>query len=71
MDNEMSRSSREFENAADVTGFCFAAAVLCAVLTAGFIVYRTGNADIRTASNDIMPTAAQADSITAAPILRR
>jgi hypothetical protein len=69
MDNEMSKRQREFENAADVTGFCFAGAVLCAVLAAGVIVYRTANADIRTASNDIVPAAAQADSM--APILRR
>jgi hypothetical protein len=27
--------------------------VLCAVLAAGVIVYRTGNADLRMASNDV------------------
>jgi hypothetical protein len=43
----------EFSNAADTTGLWFAAVVLCAVLTAGMIVYWTGNSDIVTASNDV------------------
>ncbi len=36
-------------------GFWFAAVVLCAVLVAGVIVYRTGDADIVTASNEVTP----------------
>jgi uncharacterized lipoprotein YmbA len=42
----------EFSNAADATGFWFAAVVLCAALAAGVIVYQTGNTDMVTASND-------------------
>jgi uncharacterized lipoprotein YmbA len=42
----------EFSNAADATGFWFAAVVLSAVLAAGVIVYQTGNSDMVTASND-------------------
>ncbi len=48
----------EFRNAADATGFWFAAVVLCAVLAAGVIVYRTGNSDMVTASNDATPAVA-------------
>jgi uncharacterized lipoprotein YmbA len=46
----------EFSNAADATGFWFAALVLCAVLAAGVIVYQTGNSDMVTASNDAVAT---------------
>ena len=59
----------EFENAADATGLWFAAAVFCAVLAAAVIVYRTGNTDFRTASNDAMPAAAQSDPGAPAPIV--
>ena len=59
----------EFENAADATGLWFAAAVFCAVLTAAVIVYRTGNTEFRTASNDATPPAAQADPVAPAPIV--
>jgi hypothetical protein len=61
----------EFENAADATGFWFAAAVLFAVLAAIIIVYRTGESDIHMASNDIVPAAAQADPVAPPPILPR
>jgi len=44
-------SRREPSNAADAMGLWFAAVVLCAVLAAGVIVYRTGNSDMVTASN--------------------
>lgn len=47
----------EFSNAADATGFWFAAVALCAVLAAGVILYRTGNPDMVTASNDVAPAA--------------
>jgi uncharacterized lipoprotein YmbA len=40
-------------NAVDATGLWFTVVVLCAVLAAGVIVYRTGNADLRMASNDV------------------
>ena len=79
MDSEMNKQSYksklpkklEFSNAADATGFWFAAIVLCAVLAAGVIVYRTGNSDIVTASNDAMPVAAQGDPVAPPPILRQ
>jgi len=61
----------EFENRADATGLWFAAAVLFAVLAAGIIVYRTGNSDVRTASNDPAPAAAQADPLSPAPLLQQ
>ena len=64
MDNHVNRESTdldyktppriEFENCADATGLWFAAAVLCAVLVAGVIVYRTGSADFQTASNSVV-----------------
>jgi hypothetical protein len=60
----------EFENAADATGFWFAAAVLFAVLAAVIIVYRTGNSDMRIASNDTMPVATQLDQVAPTTILR-
>jgi uncharacterized lipoprotein YmbA len=53
----------EFENAADATGFWFAAVVICAVLAAGIIVYRTDSTDFRIATNDAPSAAAQADSV--------
>jgi hypothetical protein len=62
-------SSLEHENATDATGYWFAAAVVFAFLAAGVIVYRTGNSDIRTASNDL-PVAAQSGPIDPAPILQ-
>ena len=43
----------EFGNSADAMGLWFAAAILCAVLTAGVIIYRAGDADIMTASNEV------------------
>jgi hypothetical protein len=43
----------EFSNGADAMGLWFAAIILCAVLTAGVIVYRTANSDIVTAANDL------------------
>jgi hypothetical protein len=61
----------EFENAADATGFWFAAAVLFAVLAAVIIVYRIGDADTRMASNDIVPVAAQSSPAAPATILPR
>jgi hypothetical protein len=60
----------EFDNEADATGFWFAAAVFFAVVAAIVIVYRAGNSDLRTASNTVMPAAAQSDPITPAPILQ-
>jgi hypothetical protein len=62
-------SQLEFNNAVDATGFWFATAVALAVLTAVVIVYRTANADIRTASNDVMPAAAYTDPIASPVIL--
>ena len=72
MDNEMRKRNYrfenpptlEFENAADATGFWFAAVVIGAVLVAGIIVYRTDNTEFRIATNDATPIAAQADSVT-------
>ncbi len=58
----------EFENGADATGLWFAAAAVFAVIAAGVILYRTANPEIRTASNDVPPAAAQSNPI-AAPIL--
>jgi hypothetical protein len=77
MDKEMGKhdykfelpAKLEFENAADATGFWFAAAVLFAVLAAVIIVYRTGESDMHMASNDMMPAAAQTDPVAAPPIL--
>jgi hypothetical protein len=54
----------EFENGADATGIWFAAVVICAVIAAGLIVYRTDNTEFRIATNDAIPNAAQADSVT-------
>jgi hypothetical protein len=48
----------KFENTVDTSGMWFAAVVLFAVLTAGLIIYRAANDDIRTASNDILPAPA-------------
>jgi hypothetical protein len=59
----------ELNNAVDAAGFWFAAAVALAVLAAIVIVYRTANADIRTASNDVMPPAAYTDPIVSPVIL--
>jgi hypothetical protein len=59
------------ENRAGPAGLWFAAAVLFAVLAAGVIIYRTGSADFRTASNDAMPSAAQTDPISPAPLLQQ
>jgi hypothetical protein len=42
-------------NGPDAMGFWFAAVVLCAVLVAGVIIYRIGNPDIVTASNEVTP----------------
>lgn len=50
-------SRRGPSNAADAMGLWFAALVLCAVLAAGVIVYQTGNSDMVTASNDVVPAA--------------
>ncbi len=61
----------EFSNAADAAGFWFAAIVLCAVLAAGVIIYRTGNSDIVSASNDATPAAAQGDPVAPQPLLRQ
>ncbi len=59
------------ETTADATGLWFAAAVLCAFLTAGVIVYRTGSGtgDMVTAANDVMPAAARTGPIDPAPLL--
>jgi hypothetical protein len=62
-------SQLEFNNAVDATGFWFATAVTLAILAAVVIVYRTANADIRTASNDLMPAAAYTDPIASPVIL--
>ena len=59
----------EFSNAADATGLWFAAIVLCAVIAAGVIVYRTGNPDIITASNDVIPSAARGNPVVPPPLL--
>jgi hypothetical protein len=39
-------------DAVDAMGYWFAAIVLCAVLAAGVIVYRSGNSGLKIASND-------------------
>jgi hypothetical protein len=48
-------TKQKLENTMDTSGRWFAVAVLFAVLVAGIIIYRAGNDDIRTASNDILP----------------
>jgi hypothetical protein len=48
----------KFENTVETSGMWFAAVVLFAVLTAGLMIYRAANNDIRTASNDILPAPA-------------
>ena len=45
-------SKLELENTVDTSGMWFAAAVLFAVLAAGFIIYRAANDGIRTAADD-------------------
>ncbi len=57
MEIEQLDSKLQPENAADMIGICFAAAVLCAVLVAGMIVYRGGNSDVVTAANEPIPAA--------------
>ena len=42
----------KLENTLDTSGMWFAAAVLFAVLAAGFIIYRAANDGIRTAADD-------------------
>jgi hypothetical protein len=77
MDSKTTRQSYKFElpqkvefsNAADAAGFWFATIVLCAVIAAGVIVYRTGNPDIVTASNDVMPSAARGNPLAPPPLL--
>ena len=81
MNNQMRKQYRDIDynleqkltasSTADATGLWFAAAVLCAFLTAGVIVYRTGNPDgvTVTAANDIVPAAAKAGPIDPAPLL--
>ena len=51
-------SELRIENTVDTSGMWFAAAVLFAVLTAGIIIYRAANDDIRTAANDTLPAPA-------------
>jgi len=70
MENHVNRESSEvdcklpprveFENSADATGLWFAAAMLCAVLAAGVIVYRTGNSDFSAVSNVVAENPAPA-----------
>jgi hypothetical protein len=77
MDNEMKKRSfdfdlrpkLEFENTADSVGLCFAAAVLCAFLAAGVIVYRTANPEFTIAANDVVPAAAQPNPLDPVPLL--
>jgi hypothetical protein len=59
----------EFERATDAAGYWFAAVVLFAFLAAGVIVYRTGNSEFRTATNDA-PAVAQATPVDPPPILQ-
>ena len=61
----------EFRQGADKTCYWFAAAIVFAVLAAGVILYRDGNAEFATASNDPVPAAAQADPINPAPLLQQ
>jgi hypothetical protein len=60
----------QYANAADATGFWFAAVVLLAVVAAVMIVYRTSSAATYLAANEPMPLAAQADPIAPPPIIR-
>jgi hypothetical protein len=77
MDNKMSEETSkldlpaklEFENGADATGLWFAAAAVFAVIAAGVILYRTANLEIRTASNDVPPAAAQSNPTAVPQIL--
>src|SRR5262252_5699112 len=48
----------KLENTVDTSGMWFAAAVLFAVLAAGFIIYRAANDGIRTAADDTLPAPA-------------
>jgi hypothetical protein len=57
------------KNTADVTGLCFAVAVLCAFLTASVIVYRTGDPPMITAANTSPPVMTKAGPFDPAPIL--
>lgn len=59
----------EFDGRPDPIGYWFAAAVIFAFLCAGLIIYRTGNQEIRIASND-PPVAAQNDPLQPPPILQ-
>lgn len=61
-------SDAVFQSRADPIGYWFAAAVVVAFLWAGLIVYRTGNQEIRTASNE-PPLAAQTDPLQPPAIL--
>ena len=45
-------TEQKLENTVDASGMWFAAAVLFAVLAAGFIIYRAANDGIRTAADD-------------------
>ena len=46
-------SSLEAENATDTVGYWFAVGALGAFIVAGVIVYRAGNSDFPTVSNDL------------------
>lgn len=58
------------QTTADATGLWFAAVAVCAFLTAGIIVYRTGSSDfVVTAANNIVPPAAKSGAMEIAPIM--
>jgi hypothetical protein len=63
--------SLESEQAPEMAGYWFLAAVLFAFIAAGIIVYRAGNAEIQTAANYPNHPAAQADPVASPPIVPR
>jgi hypothetical protein len=63
--------SLESEQAPEMAGYWFLAAVLFAFIAAGIIVYRAGNAEIQTAANYSNHPATQSDPVAPPPIVPR
>ncbi len=68
METNMDNQGREVlprrtpSNSADAMGLWFAALVLCAVIAAGVIIYRIGDSDVVTASNETAPATMHASA---------